>query len=223
MSTQLETPTTLIQEQEHTTATSEVIGMFIEKLKESIKNSKDLVQEAKAISQEVKFLEREHKKYSKKRKAPRVNSKPSGLEKLVKISEPLAAFLNEEASFEISRIEAVKRIYAYIDEHNLKDKNNGRIIILDGEAGQKLRTILNTNLEKKVLDDNKVETGETYNVLERDGLQIFNIQSFIKHHFNSISNPLVKIENTESEPVTTATSTPVVKTKKTKKTKKTSL
>jgi chromatin remodeling complex protein RSC6 len=192
-------------------STSETIGQFLSDLKQNMKNFKELIPQVKAFEHEVKYLEREYKKFNKKRKVPRTNSKPSGLEKHVHISEQLADFLNLSHDVEISRIEAVKKIYAYINEHDLKDKTNGRKILVAGEAGEKLKSILNQDLEKEAVDENKVKTGEVYNVLEKEGLQIFNMQSFIKHHFHSITptteTPAVSVTTPVLPSTSTSTST----------------
>lgn len=87
------------------------------------------------------------------------NRKPSGFVKPTLISDELATFLGKDKGSMMARTEVSKELNVYINEHKLKDKNNGRIIHPDA----KLTKLLNIN--------------------KNDELTYFNLQRYMKHHF----------------------------------------
>lgn len=109
----------------------------------------------KSISRELKILE----KASAKGRRSNANRKPSGFIKPTLISDELASFLGKSVGTEMARTAVSKEINQYIQTHNLKDKNNGRII----HADAKLTKLLKLNKE--------------------DQLTYFNLQRYMKHHF----------------------------------------
>jgi chromatin remodeling complex protein RSC6 len=109
----------------------------------------------KCISREMKVLE----KASNKGRRSNANRKPSGFIKPTLISDELAAFLGKSVGTEMARTAVSKEINNYIQTHNLKDKNNGRIIHADAKL---------TKLLKLQKDDE---------------LTYFNLQKYMKHHF----------------------------------------
>lgn len=113
----------------------------------------------KCISREMKVLE----KASNKGRRSNANRKPSGFIKPTLISDELAAFLGKSVGTEMARTAVSKEINNYIQTHNLKDKNNGRIIHADAKL---------TKLLKLQQDDE---------------LTYFNLQKYMKHHFPKTS------------------------------------
>ena len=109
----------------------------------------------KTVSREMKVLE----KASNKGRRSNANRKPSGFIKPTLISDELAAFLGKSVGTEMARTAVSKEINHYIQTHNLKDKNNGRIIHADAKL---------TKLLKLQKDDQ---------------LTYFNLQKYMKHHF----------------------------------------
>tara|TARA_B110000967_G_scaffold199842_1_gene234771 strand:- start:14251 stop:14850 length:600 start_codon:yes stop_codon:yes gene_type:complete len=109
----------------------------------------------KSVAREMKIAQ----KASSKKRRSNVNRKPSGFVKPTKISKELADFLGKDHSVEMARTEVSREINAYIIAHKLQDKNNGRIIHPDG----KLTKLLNIGKE--------------------DELTYFNLQRYMKHHF----------------------------------------
>lgn len=199
-------------ENEVTARTSDSFLETIQKLERQFKDLKTTMAELKAYKKEIVQLEKSSNK--KKKKQTNKNGNPSGLSKPTLISEQLCEFLGVPKGTEMSRSEVTKRLWAYIDQHDLKNKEMKKKVDLVGDRGEELKSILNADLEK--VDK---ETGETYNVLERDGLGIYTIQMLIKHHFAKMQP-----KETASAPVTESVK-PVVATKKkvttaTKKTKK---
>jgi len=118
--------------------------------------------EKKAI-RELKAAE----KASQKRKRKQGNRSPSGFVKPTKISDELANFLGKDKGSEMARTEVTREINAYIREHKLQDKDNGRVI----RADKKLSSLL------------KLQTS--------DELTYFNLQKYMSPHFAKAGVPLV--------------------------------
>jgi upstream activation factor subunit UAF30 len=98
-------------------------------------------------------------KANAKRKRKNVNRAPSGFVKPTLISPELASFLGKTAGTEMARTEVTREINAYIRDHQLQDKSNGRII----NADTKLSSLL------------KIPAGEE--------LTYFNLQRYMSPHF----------------------------------------
>jgi chromatin remodeling complex protein RSC6 len=98
-------------------------------------------------------------KANAKRKRKNVNRAPSGFVKPTLISAELASFLGKTAGTEMARTEVTREINAYIRDHQLQDKANGRII----NADTKLSSLLN------------IPAGEE--------LTYFNLQRYMSPHF----------------------------------------
>jgi len=109
----------------------------------------------KAMSREMKIAA----KASNKKRRNTGDRKPSGFVKPTPISAELAHFLGKSIGTEMARTEVSKEINTYIRSHNLQDKDNGRIIHPDA----KLTKLLN--------------------VAKGDELTYFNLQRYMKHHF----------------------------------------
>ncbi len=109
----------------------------------------------KAVSREIKMAQ----KVSSKKRRTNSNRKPSGFIKPTRISDELAGFLGKTVGTEMARTEVSKEINAYIHAHKLQDKSNGRIIHADAKLSKLLK------LQKE------------------DELTYFNLQRFMKHHF----------------------------------------
>jgi len=102
-------------------------------------------------------LKQAQKQGRKKRKSG--NRAPSGFVKPTKISVELATFLGKAKGTEMARTEVTREINAYIREHKLQDKNNGRVI----NADKKLSSLL------------KLKSS--------DELTYFNLQKYMSPHF----------------------------------------
>jgi chromatin remodeling complex protein RSC6 len=114
----------------------------------------------KAMNREMKIAA---KAASKKRRNSG-NRKPSGFVKPTRISDELASFLGKEIGTEMARTDVSKEINAYIQAHSLQDKKNGRIIHPDNKLTKLLK------------------------VAKDDELTYFNLQRYMKHHFQKASD-----------------------------------
>jgi chromatin remodeling complex protein RSC6 len=109
----------------------------------------------KVMSREMKLAA----KASSKKRRSSGDRKPSGFVKPTVISDELAQFLGKEIGTEMARTEVSKDINTYIRSHNLQDKANGRIIHPDAKLTKLLK------------------------VAKGDELTYFNLQRYMKHHF----------------------------------------
>ena len=107
----------------------------------------------------VRTIKAAEKSSSRRKKTSSGNRAPSGFTKPAPISDELAVFLGKSSGTEMARTEVSREINAYINNNNLKDQKNGRIIHPDS----KLTVLLN------------VKAGEE--------LTYFNLQKYMKHHF----------------------------------------
>ena len=100
------------------------------------------------------------------------------------MSPELAAFIGLTDGEGISRGQVTSRISKYVKENNLKDPNNGRVIILD----EKLKSILK-------------------DVPEGVDIKITNLQTYIKSHYLGLMDE----EPVDTEPSTPPPAKKVVK------------
>ena len=164
---------------ESTTGVSELAGDVVS-LDDQFKEILTRIQAFRTMSNELmtdvrklqktanKQIKDSKKKQKRKRNVnPDVKRAPSGFAKPTKISESLCNFLGVPSGSEMARTEVTKYLTKYIKEHQLQDQANRRIIICDS----KLTTLLNV----KPTDD-----AVTY----------FNLQRYMKPHFQSLTNIL---------------------------------
>ncbi len=115
----------------------------------------------KALKSIRKLLERMHMDYVRinklNRGQNRANTK-SGLQLQVPISKEMTKFAGLEAGKNFSRVEVNSLVCKYIESHNLKYKEDGRIIFPD----DKLKALLNIKTENRDYHEMKKdkETGE---------------------------------------------------------------
>jgi chromatin remodeling complex protein RSC6 len=117
----------------------------------------------KAMAREMKIAA----KASSKKRRSTGDRKPSGFVKPTGISDELANFLGKTIGTEMARTEVSKEINTYIRSNSLQDKKNGRIIHPDA----KLTKLLN--------------------VAKGDELTYFNLQRYMKHHFQKATPAVV--------------------------------
>jgi chromatin remodeling complex protein RSC6 len=98
-------------------------------------------------------------KASLRRRRKNGNRSPSGFVKPTLISDELASFLGKTSGTEMARTEVTREINAYIRQHNLQDKENGRKINPDSNLAKLLK--LNGS----------------------DELTYFNLQRYMSPHF----------------------------------------
>ena len=165
----VETPAP-VQQTEPATIVPQISGEFLEFMTKlqtvnaMISSLKaDFRQLEKKAIRELKAAE----KASQNRKRKQGNRSPSGFVKPTKISDELATFLGKDKGSEMARTEVTREINAYIREHKLQDKDNGRVI----KADKKLSSLL------------KLKTS--------DELTYFNLQKYMSPHFAKSGVPLV--------------------------------
>lgn len=100
------------------------------------------------------------------------------------ISDELADFIDYERGKPISRSEVTRRLTAYIKTHDLQDKDDRRRVILDSEAGQKLKTLLSDIVDK---DGNPTQ------------LTIITLNKFVNKHYIGKCAPTSTVEEPAEE------------------------
>uniref|UniRef100_A0A6C0CPX2 DM2 domain-containing protein n=1 Tax=viral metagenome TaxID=1070528 RepID=A0A6C0CPX2_9ZZZZ len=122
--------------------------------------------------------------------APAPKKEPSGFVSPIEISDELAQFLGEPCGILIPRTAVTKRVIAFIKEHSLGDKKNGRNFDLTDP----------TNPNALVLK-------ALFGIERGDEVGYFNLQTYLKHHFKSaksalaasISSPNESIDQTQTD------------------------
>jgi len=149
--------------------TSSVFGQFSDfmaKLQAVSAQMSSLRTEFRGLERQVTRDLKAAAKISLKRKRKTGNRAPSGFVKPTLISNELAGFLGKPEGTEMARTEVTREINAYIREHKLQDKENGRKIIAD----KKLTGLL------------KLKKG--------DELTYFNLQKYMSPHFAKASDKI---------------------------------
>ena len=144
---------------EATTSVFSQFSDFMAKLQSVSAQMSALRTEFRNIERQVSRDLKAASKVSQKRKRKSGNRAPSGFVKPTLISNELASFLGKPEGTEMARTEVTREINAYIREHKLQDKENGRKIIAD----KKLTGLL------------KLKKG--------DELTYFNLQRYMSPHF----------------------------------------
>jgi len=171
------TPTPVVEQT--TTATETVVdeetpdvfskfSSFLAKLQGVSSQFSSLRTEFRALERDVSRQLKAAQKASAKRKRKSGNRAPSGFVKPTLISNELAAFLGKPQGTEMARTDVTREINAYIREHSLQNKDNGRIILPD----TKLKGLL------------KIKKGEE--------LTYFNLQRYMSPHFAKAGAAIVE-------------------------------
>lgn len=172
MSTETETVQTLVEtEVEVVDPMVRQLSTMLELLDTLAKTSKSLTIEMKTLTKDVNKLR--VSKAGKKQKRvvnPDVPRKLGALEKPVPISEELAEFLDFAKGEMYSRQRVTQAVNKFVKDNDLQNPENRRYILLESEAGLKLKSLLRDPDQP---------------------LTFFNIQRYLKVHYP-------KVESTES-------------------------
>jgi upstream activation factor subunit UAF30 len=144
---------------EPTVSVFDQFSEFMAKLQAVSAQMSSLRTEFRSLERQVSKDLKAAAKVNQKRKRKSGNRAPSGFVKPTLISNELAAFLGKPEGTEMARTEVTREINAYIRQHSLQDKENGRKIIPDA----KLKGLL------------KLKKG--------DELTYFNLQKYMSPHF----------------------------------------
>ena len=141
------------------TSMTEVLSQFSANIQSLTLALASVKNEFKALERHVLKEARTMDKVNARRNKNKGLRAPSGFVKPAEISPALAKFLGVAPDTKMARTDVTKMITAYVKQHSLQDKNNGRRILPD----TKLKALL------KVGDGEEV----TY----------FNLQKYMKPHF----------------------------------------
>lgn len=137
---------------------SDDLGSFFAKLQGVYTSLSTLKSEFRVLEKKYSRQFKSNQKASSKKKSS-VNRAPSGFVQPTLISDELASFLKKEKGSKMARTEVTREINAYIREHKLQDKTNGRRI----NADDSLSALLKMNKD--------------------DELTYFNLQRYMSPHF----------------------------------------
>lgn len=146
-------------------ASKAVVGLqddftaFLAKLQQAVSLCSTLRTEFRSLERRSMRELRAAERITQKRKRKTGNRSPSGFVKPALISDELANFLSKPLGSQMARTEVTREINAYIRQHNLQDKDNGRQI----NADKKLSTLLSLS--------------------SSDTLTYFNLQRYMSRHF----------------------------------------
>ena len=146
------------------------LSMMAELLDTLAKTSKSLTIEMKALTKDVNKL-RVSKASGKKQKRvvnPDTPRKLGALEKPVSISEELAEFLGLTKGEMYSRQQVTQGVNKFVKDNDLQNPENRRYILLESEAGLKLKSLLRDPDQP---------------------LTFFNIQRYLKVHYPKVELP----------------------------------
>ena len=176
MSTETETVQTPVETEVEVVVDPMVrqLNTMVELLDTLAKTSKSLTAEMKALTKDVNKL-RLSKAGSKKHKRvvnPDTPRKLGALEKPVPISEELVEFLGLTKGEMYSRQQVTQGVNKFVKDNDLQNPENRRYILLESEAGLKLKSLLRDPDQP---------------------LTFFNIQRYLKVHY-----PKVESESTDT-------------------------
>jgi chromatin remodeling complex protein RSC6 len=110
----------------------------------------------KTVKKQMNVLKKDSSKNKNK-----VNRKPSGFAKPTKVTKELCEFMNKDEGSEIARTDVTRALIFYINENNLQNETNKKIISPD----EKLKSLLD--------------------IKEDQVLTYFTLQKFMNKHFIS--------------------------------------
>jgi chromatin remodeling complex protein RSC6 len=164
----------------------------------------NLMTKVEATISELKTLKAEFTKYHKhvekelakankgRRSSNRVRS-PTGFGKPCAVPEGLRTLLGIEENKHLTRPEVTNMLYAYLDNNNLRDKDDKRIMRTNPALSKAFG--LTPEQVKSINDYQKDEDGK---VEKNKGLNFYNIQKYVASLYKG--NPITfDIENSEDE------------------------
>ncbi len=158
------------QEPEQSSASSvtDEFTAVLAALSEVQKHVKELTAQVKGLQKHVNKEHRDLEKASRGRKkkvgdGDKPKRAPSGFAKPTGLSSELCTFLGVPADTQLARTDVTKQITTYVKEHSLQNPENKKIILPDAKLGGLLN----------------VPNGET--------LTYFNLQRYMKVHFQKAS------------------------------------
>ena len=191
MSTETETVQTPVETEVEVVVDPMVrqLSTMAELLDTLAKTSKSLTAEMKALTKDVNKL-RVSKAGGKKQKRvvnPDTPRKLGALEKPVPISEELAEFLGLTKGEMYSRQQVTQRVNKFVKDNDLQNPENRRYILLESEAGLKLKSLLRDPDQP---------------------LTFFNIQRYLKVHYPKVESSVSESTDTPKGKSVDVTDTP---------------
>jgi chromatin remodeling complex protein RSC6 len=162
---------------------------------------KELLKKIDNSQQQLGTLKSELKKFYKQvekdvtkaggKKSHRGNHErpPTGFSKLGNVPEGLCTLLNIDNTVGMARPDVTKKLYEYIDSHNLRDPHDKRIMRVNSDFAKVF------NLSPKQVK----YINETEDIKDKDGFNFYNIQKFLKSVYDGTAK---KVTEQETDPET---------------------
>lgn len=190
-----ETTDEIVGEKQLNQTTSEVFEATFVNIDNIMKEFKSTLLKLRKLRSEIAMMERSLKKHDDRRNRRKLsnvdkdgNKRPNGfnIENNL-ITDELADFIGCERGKPVSRTEVTRRLTAYVKENKLQDKDDGRCVNLDSDAGKKLKSLLSE-------------------IVDKDGkptrLTIITINKFVnKHYIGKVPVTEDKLPVTESKEI----------------------
>ena len=137
--------------------TSEAFETTFKHIESVMKEFKLSITKLRKLKSEISMIERSLKKHEDRRNRRKRatldkngNKRPNGfnIENNL-ISDELSDFIGHPCGKPISRTEVTRRLTAFVKEHKLQDKDDGRCVNLDSDAGKKLKDLLADVVDKE--------------------------------------------------------------------------
>lgn len=162
------TPAQAPAQESSTPSVADEFTAVLAALSEVQKHVKELTAQVKGLQKHVNKEHRDLEKASRGRRkkggdGDKPKRAPSGFAKPTGLSAELCEFLGVPADTQLARTDVTKQITTYVKEHNLQNPENKKIIVPDTKLGGLLN----------------VPNGET--------LTYFNLQRYMKVHFQKAS------------------------------------
>ena len=151
-----------------------------------------------------KVTEKQLTKLNKSKRYNNKNRSPTGFGKVKPVPQSLKTLLNLDDNVEMTRPAVTKKLYEYIDTHNLRSEEDKRIIKV------------NDNLSKafKLTKDQVKSINSSKSVKDDTGLNFYNIQKYVATLYQEVdtSSTTTSTASTTTVVVTTPASTTKSKT-----------
>jgi len=151
------------------------LAEFSAKLHQLTSNLATIKTDFKTLGKDVSRVMKVAIKASSKKRKNNGERKLSGFTKPTPISDEMANFLGVAHGTEMARTSVSKEIHNYVEKNNLKNPKNGRYF----RADAKLTKLLNYQYVEGTGDDKKQMLG------------YFNLQKYMKHHFQKAGDVVV--------------------------------
>jgi hypothetical protein len=175
---------------------------YLELLKNLTNTQENLTLLKNNLKRFYKVTEKQLTKLNKSKRYNNKNRSPTGFGKVKPVPLSLKTLLNLDDNIEMTRPAVTKKLYEYIDSHNLRSEEDKRIIKV------------NDNLSKafKLTKDQVKSINSSKSVKDDSGLNFYNIQKYVATLYQEVDTSSTTTTSATTVVVTTPASTTKSKT-----------